>query len=60
MHGSCKSVSDGERYIIIMLVVLRMFRGEAVAHVRKNPTCPCIRGSHDDAHKSLLVFHYLD
>ena len=34
MHGSCKSVSDDERYIIIVLVVSLVLRGEAVAHAR--------------------------
>ena len=34
MHGSCKSVSDGERYIIIGLLVLLVLRAEAVAQVR--------------------------
>ena len=34
MHGSCKSVSDGERYAIIVLVVSLVLRAEAVAHVR--------------------------
>ena len=34
MRESCKSVLAGERYVIIVLVVLLMLRGEAVAHVR--------------------------
>ena len=34
MHGSCKSVSGGECYVIIVLVVSLVLRGEAVAHVR--------------------------
>ena len=34
MHGSCKSVSDGERYVIIVLVDLLVLRGEAVVRVR--------------------------
>ena len=34
MHGSCKSVSDGERFVIIVLVVSLVLRGEGVAHVR--------------------------
>ena len=34
MHGSCKNVSDGECYIIIMLAVSLVLREEAVAHVR--------------------------
>ena len=34
MHGSCKSVSDGGRYVIIVLAVSLELRGEAVAHVR--------------------------
>ena len=34
MHGSCKSVSDGERYVITGLVVSLVIRDEAVAHVR--------------------------
>ena len=29
MHGSYKSVSDGERYVIIVLVVSLVLRGEA-------------------------------
>ena len=34
MHRSCKSVSDGEHCVIIVLVVSLILRGEAVAHVR--------------------------
>ena len=34
MHGSCKSVIDGEHYIIVMLVVSLVLRCEAVAHIR--------------------------
>ena len=34
MHGSCKSVSDGECYVLIVLVVLLLVRGEPVALVR--------------------------
>ena len=34
MHGPCKSLSDGERSVIIVLVVSLVLRGEAVAHVR--------------------------
>ena len=34
MHGSCKSVSDGKRYVIIVLVVSLVLCGEAVTHVR--------------------------
>ena len=34
MHMLCKSVSDGERYVIIVLVVPLVLHGEAVAHVR--------------------------
>ena len=34
MHVSCKSVSDGECYIIIVLVVSLVLRGEPVAHVK--------------------------
>ena len=34
MHGLCKSASDGEHYVIIVLVVLLVPCGEAVAHVR--------------------------
>ena len=35
MTGSCNSVSDGERYVIIVLVSSLVLRGEeAVAHVR--------------------------
>ena len=34
MHGSCKSVSDGEHYIIIVLIVSLVLHGEAVTHVR--------------------------
>ena len=33
MHGSYKSLSDGERYVIIVLFVLLVLRGEAVTHV---------------------------
>ena len=33
MHGSCKSVSESERYVIVLVVSL-MLRDEAVAHVR--------------------------
>ena len=57
MHVSC-SMSDGERYVIIMLVVSLVLCGEPVTQVRI-PTHPCIRGSHDNTHKSPLVFHYL-
>ena len=46
MHVSCKSVSDGERYAIVLVVSL-VLCGEAVAQVRI-PTRPCIHGSHDD------------
>ena len=31
MHGSCKSVSDGKRYVIVVLVVSLVLRGETVA-----------------------------
>ena len=34
MHLSCKSLSDDERYVIIVLVVSLVLRGETVAHVR--------------------------
>ena len=34
MHGSCKSVSDGECYVFIILVVSLVLRGEAVTPVR--------------------------
>ena len=34
MHGSRKSVSDGERYVIILLVVSLVLHGDAVTHVR--------------------------
>ena len=34
MHGSCKSVSDGEHYVIIILVVSLVVHNEAVALVR--------------------------
>ena len=34
MHGSCKSMSDGERYVITVLVVSLVLHGETVAHVR--------------------------
>ena len=33
-HGSCKSVSEGECYVIIVLVVSLVLHREAVAHVR--------------------------
>ena len=33
MHESCKSVSDGELYVIIVLVVSLVLRGEAVTQV---------------------------
>ena len=42
MHGWCKSLSDAESYIIIVLAVLLVFHGEVVGHVRKDPTHPCI------------------
>ena len=38
LHGSCKCVSDGKPYVIIVLVVLLMLHGEAVTHVR----IPCV------------------
>ena len=34
MHGWCKSVSNGEHYVIIVLVFSLVLRGEVVAHVR--------------------------
>ena len=34
MHGLCKSVSDGELYVIIVLVVSIVLRGGTVTHVR--------------------------
>ena len=34
MHESCESMSDGERSVIIVLVVSLVLLGEAVAHVR--------------------------
>ena len=34
LHGSCTNVSDGERYVIIVLVVSLVLRGEAVASIR--------------------------
>ena len=34
MQRLCKSVSDGDCYVIIVLVVSLVLRGEAVAHVR--------------------------
>ena len=54
MHWSWKSVSDDERYVIIVLVSSLVLPGEAVAHVKD-----ALRTSHDDSHKSPLVFHYL-
>ena len=59
MLWSCKSVSDGERYVIIVLVVSLVFHGEAVANVRIPRVLVRIRDSHDDTHKCPLVFHYL-
>ena len=52
MHVSCKSVSDGERYAIIVLVVLLLLRGEAVAHVLVYVIATMTP-------KSPLVFHHL-
>ena len=34
MHRSCKSVSDGEHYVSILLLVSLVLRIEAVAHLR--------------------------
>ena len=34
MHGSCKSMGDGECYVIIILVVSLVLSDKAVAHVR--------------------------
>ena len=34
IHVSCKSVSDGKRYVIIVLVDSLVLRGEAFAQVR--------------------------
>ena len=45
-------MSDGERYVMIALVVSLVLRGEAVAHVN------ILYVVHDDTHKSPLVFHY--
>ena len=53
MHGPCKSVSDGEHYVIIALVVSLVLRGETVAHVRILYVVAMT------THKSPLVFHYL-
>ena len=52
MHGSCKSMSDGEYYVITVLVVLLVLRDEAVAHVR------ILYMVATTTHKSPLVFHY--
>ena len=38
MHESCKSLSDGERHVIIELVVSLVLRGEAVANVYESYT----------------------
>ena len=43
MHWSCKSMSDGQRYVIIILVVSLVLRGEAVAHVRISTHLPVPR-----------------
>ena len=56
MHGLCKSVSDGARYFVIVLVFSLVLHGEAVAHVRKDPNVYVVATT---THTSPLVFHYL-
>ena len=53
MHGSCKSVSDGQRYVIIVLVVSLVLRGEAVAHVRILYVVATM--THTDLHSSSIT-----
>ena len=53
MHGSCKSVSDGERYIIILLVGSLLLRGEAVAHGRLLYVVPMT--THINLHSSSIT-----
>ena len=53
MHGSCKSVSDGERYVIIVLVVSLVLRGEPVVHVRILYVVPTT--THTNLHSSSIT-----
>ena len=53
MHRSCKSMSDGNHYVIIVLVVSLVLCGEAVTHVR------ILYMVAMTTHKSPFVFHYL-
>ena len=48
-----RSMSDGERYVIIVLVVSLVLCGEAVTHVR------ILYMVATTTHKSPIVFHYL-
>ena len=57
MHGSCKSMSDGERFVIIVLVVSLVLRKEAVAQVRIPRVLVYVVAM--TTHKSPLVFCYL-
>ena len=53
MHGSCKSVSDDERYVIIGLVVSLVLHGEAVASVRM--LYLVARTTHTNLHSSSIT-----
>ena len=53
MHGSCKSVSDGQRYVIVVPVVSLVLGGEAVTHVR------ILYVGATTTHKSPLIIHHL-
>ena len=57
MHRACKSVSDGEHYVIIVLVVSLVLHSEAVANVRIPRVLVVVVATM--THKSPLVFHYL-
>ena len=57
MHVSCKSMSDGECYIIIVLVVSLVLCSEAVAQVRIPHVVKYVVAT--TTHKSPLVFLYL-
>ena len=53
MHGSCETVNDDERYVIMVLVISLLLRDKVVAHVRILYVVAMT------THKSPLVFHLL-
>ena len=53
MHGSCKSVSDVERYVIIVQVVSLVHFGETVTHVRILYVVATM--THTDLHSSAIT-----